>query len=175
MTVCIVPVKGLSTALSRLGSLLSQREKAVLSQTMLKDVLGVLGRVEGLDGVVVVTRDPAAEKIASEAGARVIEEPEAVVGEGPAVDYGAGVLAQEGVERVLVVPSDLPLVQPSEIEALLRIELGVPSVTMAPAHDGGTNALLRSPPTVIPSRFGPNSLSLHIGEAQFVVGRVDLA
>ena len=37
---------------------------------------------------------------------------------------------------------------------------------MAPAHDGGTNGMLRRPPTVISSRFGPDSLSLHLQEAE---------
>ncbi|MEE9198477.1 MAG: 2-phospho-L-lactate guanylyltransferase, partial [Dehalococcoidia bacterium] len=36
----------------------------------------------------------------------------------------------------------------------------------APSNDGGTNALLTMPPGVIPSRFGPDSLALHIQEAE---------
>lgn len=166
MTVCIVPVKRLSTSLRRLGPLLSQEEKARLSLAMLKDVLGTLKGVQGLDELCVVTRDPCARDAAGEAGARVMLEPECAAGEGPAVDYGARVLADERVRQVLIIPSDLPLARSTDIQALLKVDLGNPSVVMAPAHDGGTNAMLRTPPDVIPSRFGPDSLSLHIQEAR---------
>ncbi|MEE9247325.1 MAG: 2-phospho-L-lactate guanylyltransferase [Dehalococcoidia bacterium] len=166
MTVCIVPVKGLSTSLRRLGPLLSQEEKARLSLAMLMDVLGTLQRVQGLEELCVVTRDPCAQDAAREAGARVMQEPKCAVGEGLAVDYGAQVLAGEGTRQVLVIPSDLPLARSMDIQAILKVDLGNPSVVMAPAHDGGTNAMLRTPPDVIPSRFGPDSLSLHIQEAR---------
>jgi 2-phospho-L-lactate guanylyltransferase len=37
---------------------------------------------------------------------------------------------------------------------------------MVPSRDGtGTNAILRTPATIFPSRFGPNSLDLHRKEA----------
>ena len=166
MTVCIVPVKRLLTSLRRLGPLLSQEEKARLSLAMLKDVLWTLQGVQGLDELCVVTRDPCARDAARELGARVIPEPECAAGEGPAVDYGSRVLAEEGVSQVLIIPSDLPLVSRTDIQAILKVGLGNPSVVMAPAHDGGTNAMLRTPPDVIPSRFGPDSLSLHIQEAR---------
>ena len=165
-TVGLVPVKGLRSALSRLEGVLSGDERLKLSIAMLKDVLAVLGRVKGLEGLVIVSREPAVQDIAHNHGATVVEEPQEVVGEGPAVDYGANQLLKEGVARVLIVPSDLPLVEARDLEAILQEDMGMPSVVMAPSDDGGTNALLKSPPNVIPSRFGPNSLELHIQEAR---------
>ncbi len=166
-TVGLVPVKGLSKApLSRLASLLNEEERGRLSLTMLRDVLTVLTGVDGFEGLVAVTRDPTVREIAESHRIRVIEEPVNIVGEGPAVDYGAGVLAGEGVEGVLIVPSDLPLVDRSDIETLLDVDIGSPSVVMAPSDDGGTNALLKRPPDAVPSRFGPDSLPLHIREAE---------
>jgi 2-phospho-L-lactate guanylyltransferase (CobY/MobA/RfbA family) len=36
-----------------------------------------------------------------------------------------------------------------------------------PSRDGtGTNAIARTPPDVVPSRFGPNSLAIHLQEAE---------
>ena len=96
----------------------------------------------------------------------MIREPEEIRGEGPAVDYGAGILEGRGIDRLLVLPSDMPEVSGEDLEAILEIDAGEPSVVMAPAHDGGTNGMLRRPPTVIPSRFGPDSLSLHLEEAE---------
>ncbi len=165
-TVGLVPVKGFQNALSRLEGVLSRDERFNLSIAMLKDILAVLGRVKGLESLVIVSREPAIQDIAHDRGVAVIEEPPDVVGEGPAVDFGAEQLIKEGVERVLVVPSDLPLAEVRDLETILREDIGAPYVVMAPSDDGGTNAMLKSPPNAIPSRFGPNSLELHIQEAR---------
>lgn len=165
-TACLIPVKELSTSMSRLGDILTQDEKIGLSLAMLEDVIEVMRGVKEIEPVVIVTRDSRVEKIAEKHGIEVIREPEEVKGEGPAVDYGAGILEGRGIERLLVIPSDMPQVSGEDLEKILAVDPGTPSVVMAPAHDGGTNGMLRRPPTVIPSRFGPDSLSLHLQEAE---------
>ena len=166
MTACLIPVKELSTAMSRLRDILEQDDKISLSLAMLEDVVEVVSGVSGISPLVIVTRDPRAAAIADKYGIEVIQEPPDVRGEGPAVDYGADTLTRRGVDRLLVIPSDIPQVETSDVEAILAVDAGVPSVVMAPAHDGGTNAMFRRPPTSIPSRFGPNSLALHLQEAK---------
>ena len=165
-TACLIPVKELSTSMSRLGDVLTQNEKIGLSLAMLEDVIEVVQGVDGLAPLVIVTRDARASSIAEKYGIEVIREPVGIRGEGPAVDYGAGILEGRGIERLLVIPSDMPQVSREDLKAILAVDAGTRSVVMAPAHDGGTNGMLRSPPTVIPSRFGPNSLSLHLQEAE---------
>ena len=165
-TACLIPVKELSTSMSRLGDILTQEEKIGLSLAMLEDVIEVVRGVGGIEPVVIVTRDARVGEVAEKYGIEVIREPEEVRGEGPAVDYGAGILEGRGIERLLVIPSDMPQVSGEDLEAILAVDAGTPSVVMAPAHDGGTNGMLRRPPTVITSRFGPDSLSLHLQEAE---------
>ena len=165
-TACLIPVKELSTSMSRLGELLTQDEKIGLSLAMLEDVIEVVRGVGRIEPLVIVTRDARVGEIAERYGIEVIREAEETRGEGPAVDYGAGVLEGRGIGRLLVIPSDMPQVSGEDLEAMLALDAGEPSVVMAPAHDGGTNGMLRRPPTVIPSRFGPDSLSLHIQEAE---------
>jgi len=165
-TVALVPVKEMSQAKSRLDALLNPQEKAALSRAMLMDVLDVLRRTRGLDKVVVVTRDATAQGIAEDRGIPVISEPPDVMGEGPAVDYAAELIFREGGQAVLVIPADLPSATASDLEAVLATLEDSPFVAMVPAKDGGTNALLKAPPFVIPSRFGLNSLQLHIEEAK---------
>jgi len=165
-TACLIPVKELSTSMSRLGDMLTQDEKIGLSLAMLEDVIEVVREVEEIEPLVIVTRDERAAAIAERCGIEVIREPAEIRGEGPAVDYGAGILEGRGIERLLVIPSDMPQVSGEDLEKILAIDLGMPSVVMAPAHDGGTNGMLRRPPTAIPSRFGPDSLSLHLEEAE---------
>ena len=165
-TACLIPVKELSTSMSRLGDILSQEEKIGLSLAMLEDVIEVVRGVGGIDPLVIVTRDARAARVAEKYGIEVIREPAETRGEGPAVDYGARGLERRGIERLLVIPSDMPQVTAPDLESILAVDLGTPSVVMVPAHDGGTNGMLRRPPTVIPSRFGPDSLSLHLKEAE---------
>lgn len=167
-TACLIPVKELSTSMSRLGDILSQEEKIGLSLAMLEDVIEVVRGVEDIEPLVVVTRDDRAAVVAEKYGIEVIREPAETRGEGPAVDYGARVLEGRGIERLLVIPSDMPQVSGEDLERILSIDSGTPSVVMVPAHDGGTNGMLRRPPTVIRSRFGPDSLSLHLKEARGV-------
>ena len=166
MTACLIPVKELSNSMSRLGDILEQDDKITLSLAMLEDVVEVVNGVSGITTIVIVTRDPRAAAIANRYGLEVIQEPADVKGEGPAVDYGAETLASRGVDRLLVIPSDIPQVEASDIETILAVDGGASSVAMAPAHDGGTNAMFRRPPTSIPSRFGPNSLALHLKAAE---------
>ena len=152
--------------MSRLGYLLTQDDKIALSLAMLEDVLKVATEISALEPFVIVTRDSRVAAVADSYDIEVIEEPADAKGEGPAVDYGAEILARRGIDRLLVLPSDVPQVERSDIETILAVDAGELSVVMAPAHDGGTNAMFRRPPTAIPSRFGPNSLALHMQEAE---------
>ena len=45
MTACLIPVKELSTAMSRLGDILEQDDKIALSLAMLEDVIEVVSSV----------------------------------------------------------------------------------------------------------------------------------
>ena len=44
---------------------------------------------------------------------------------------------------------------------------------MVPSRDGtGTNAILRTPPALFPSHFGPNSFAKHRAEAEKIGARI---
>jgi 2-phospho-L-lactate guanylyltransferase len=67
---------------------------------------------------------------------------------------------------VLVVLSDLPLVTTDEIDSLFLDLPPAPHVRLARSHEGlGTNALLRTPPTAISTRFGGRSFQDHVAAA----------
>src|SRR5207253_1755468 len=53
------------------------------------------------------------------------------------------------------------------IDELLAIEYPPPAMAIVPSRDGtGTNALLRTPPTLFPSHFGAGSFAKHLAEAK---------
>lgn len=130
---------------------------------MFADVLGSVRRVPGLDGIVVVTSDRAAESAASGSSVRVLREA-AESGHSQAALVGIRHALAEGYERVLLIPGDTPLVQAAELAGLLAGSVGV---TVVPdRHGTGTNALVLAPPDAIEPSFGPGSFERHVAAAE---------
>src|SRR5207245_10024529 len=62
-----------------------------------------------------------------------------------AIEMAPQLCESRGVESTLVIPADIPLIQPSEVTAILQAAPEKGSV-LVPAADGrGTNAILRRP------------------------------
>lgn len=75
-------------------------------------------------------------------------------------------LLTRGASTMLLLPADIPLVTKADIHALLA-EHACPGVSLAAAgSDGGTNALLVSPPDIIAPAFGENSCQRHSAQAR---------
>ncbi|MBI3990433.1 MAG: 2-phospho-L-lactate guanylyltransferase [candidate division NC10 bacterium] len=166
MRVALVPVKELRRAKRRLAPLLSPEERWALSLVMLQDTLAALSNVEGLNRLAVVTSDQTVVELARKAGAIVIQEDEQR-SERHSVDQAADILKARGARSLLVIPADAPFCSGGEVRCLLEKAAAEPSITLVPSRDGkGTNAILKSPPDVIPSRFGYDSLRAHIAEAR---------
>jgi 2-phospho-L-lactate/phosphoenolpyruvate guanylyltransferase len=162
----VLPVKEFSGAKQRLAGVLSAQERRDLFAAMLEDVLCALAASAGLAGTLMVTRDPLAHDLAARYGARVLGENENR-GHTAASTLGARTLAQQGVEGMVQVPADIPLLSPEDIAALLQAHGEPPAVTLGPARDErGTNAVLCSPPDVLPLRFGEGSFLPHVERAR---------
>lgn len=165
-TLAILPVKSFGAAKQRLAPALPGGSRRALAQAMLSDVLGSLGRISGVDAVVVVTADELAASAARNAGAEVVADTEQA-GQSPAANLGVSHAGARGYERVLLVPGDTPLLDPGEVDGLLRRadaeQIGI--VVVPDRHGEGTNALLLSPPDVIEPSFGPGSLRRHVEAA----------
>ena len=162
----VVPVKNLQRAKQRLAGILGAREREALARAMIEDVLGALAASPALAGIVLVTRDLGARRLAARYGARVLLEEEER-GHTTASGLGARTLAQEGAAGMVQVPADIPLVTPADIGALLEIHGQAPAVTLAPSRDErGTNAVACSPADMMPLRFGGDSFIGHLRRAR---------
>ena len=161
-TLAILPVKTFGAAKQRLSPALAMPERRSLAEAMLADVLAALTRAGGLDAIAVVTADPAAREAGRAAGARILDDT-AGTGQSAAALIGIEHALAEGFTRALLVPGDIPLADPDEIDALLDgAAARSPSVTIVPdRHGTGTNALLLDPPAVIAPSFGPGSFERH--------------
>ena len=68
---------------------------------------------------------------------------------------------------MLTVPGDIPLVTPAEISQLVAAHRPAPAFTIAPSRDErGSNAIICSPPDVVPLRFGEDSFFPHLRAAE---------
>ncbi len=171
MRYILLPVKDLTRAKQRLSNLFTQAERTEFAWVMLEHTFAAVAAVKGsktrVDGVAVVTLYPPAIALAERYGFEVILEREQI-SESHSVDFGSRELAARGVESVLRLPLDLPLLQTADIETILQHDTQpAPACVIVPSREGtGTNAILRRPPTLFPSHFGPNSLAKHLAEAE---------
>lgn len=164
MRAVLIPVKELSRAKQRLASLMAQAERTALAQAMMEDIFAAVAAARMMDRVFVVSSYQPALKRARSLGWDIIRE-RWQTSESESVDYASRLCAERGVVSLLRLPIDIPLVQPEDIDWILREAEPAPSVVIVPSRSGGTNAILRSPPTLFPSHFGPGSLLKHLQEA----------
>jgi 2-phospho-L-lactate/phosphoenolpyruvate guanylyltransferase len=160
-----VPVKEFAGAKQRLAPALSPAERQALAAAMVEDVLAALADAP-LAGIMVNTLDPLAAELARRYGARVVTDG-ARDGHTGAVAAMARILAAEGRAGMLALPGDIPRVTSAEIAAVVEARRQAPSLTIVPAHDGrGSNAVLCSPPLVMPLKFGDDSFLPHLAASR---------
>lgn len=165
MNALLIPLKDPIRAKTRLAQLLSLDERQRLVWAMFEDVSRAVREARQLDCVVIVTSYARAVERAREFEWEVLIE-DSQHSESASVDWASGVLAERGVDTVMRLPADLPLVRAEDIDTLLSISVDFPGAVLVPSREGtGTNAIIRTPPALFPSRFGPNSLALHRQEA----------
>ena len=160
-----MPFKGLADPKRRLAPVLRLDERRALADAMLADVLAALRASHGLSRIVLVSPDPAVLAGASCRGAEPLPD-----GESPGYRAAAEQVAQTaraaGADGLLVLPADLPLLTPADVERLLRDSAPAAVTIVADRHGDGTNALLSRPPGAIPYRFGSGSFAAHRHSAE---------
>ncbi|MGH3042831.1 MAG: 2-phospho-L-lactate guanylyltransferase [Gaiellaceae bacterium] len=139
----IVPVKGLDGAKTRLAPLLSADERAGLVVEMLDRVLAACAEAGAIARTLLVTPDP---RLARK-GLDVLEDS----GTGHADALELALADPRAMDGALVVMADCPLVTAESLDALAG---AARPLALAPARDGGVNALALSSPNGFRPRFG---------------------
>ena len=126
-------MKSMDRAKGRLSGVLDAAGRRALAQQMLEHVLATL-REAGLATVQVASADEGTGDLNAD------------------VTAAARRAEQQGARELLLVMADLPYLAASDIAAL--VEAGRTSdIVIAEAKDGGTNALVLRPPTVLQFAF----------------------
>src|SRR5436305_3753648 len=161
----LVPVKNLENAKQRLASLLDQDTRTELAQAMLHDVLDALSACCSYSEISLVTSDPFALDLAQAFSFQVI--PDATNrSETDAIEMATQLCESRGVESTLVIPADIPLIQPLEVTEILQAAPEKGSGLVPAADRRGTNAVLRRPAALFPLRFGNDSFKPHLAAAR---------
>lgn len=160
----VLPVKRFDAAKQRLAAGMDGEHRRRLVEAMAADVLEAIGEARTIERTIVVSDEPAARRLAAEAGAEALADP----GGGHVEAALAGIAAAEaaGAGCVVLLPGDCPLLDPRELDRLLT---GVPEryVGIVPdRHGTGTNALVLSPPSAIVPAFGEGSRARHVAAAR---------
>lgn len=159
----IVPIKSLESAKRRLANVLTADERRALMLAMARDVLTALARCPALAGVLIVSRTAEADALAQAFGTeRFTESPGANLSKAltQAAEYAGDKLGARGV---MIVPADVPLISPGEIQEILA---GHESVTIMPDDERlGTNGLICTPPDAIDFTFDGRSFRPHMEAA----------
>jgi 2-phospho-L-lactate/phosphoenolpyruvate guanylyltransferase len=164
-TLAILPIKTFGEAKQRLAPEMTAGARRALAEAMYSDVLIALRRSGSLDGVLVVTADQAAQRIAGGYGAIVLDDDDQ--GHNPAATRGIRAALESGAERVLLVAGDCPLIDPGALDQLLERDASQRSALIVPdRHGTGTNALLLTPPGSLAPAFGAGSCQRHVETAR---------
>lgn len=163
-TAAIVPVKSFGAAKTRLG--IGPRARALLCSLMLDEVLRALAQSPQISETFVVTGDGEAAELARRRGASVVHDGQES-GVNSAVELASGPVRESGASASLVLPQDVPLIEPADIEALMRTQMPPDFVTVVPSRRfDGTNALLRMPPGIIETSYDRDSYRAHMASAR---------
>jgi 2-phospho-L-lactate guanylyltransferase len=163
----IVPVKSFERAKSRLASILEVAERAKLSELLLEDTLTGLNKSSSISEVVVVSSDRRAQEISNRHSAIFLREHEDC-GVNRAIAFADSYCNKAQVDATIVIPQDLPLLRPIDIDMLCTsVEEHESCLVICPSmRYDGSNFLLRRPPMLVKTWYDNNSFYNHIKEAK---------
>ncbi len=157
----IVPVKPLRRGKSRLSEILTEDERSRLNYHLFTNTIDVLLQVNAISEILVVSRDSHVLTEAREKKVRTVTEngtPELNNALRRASLF-SNVFSKEGV---LIVPADLPMLTPQDVEDFLAQRTHPPLMVISPdRRRQGTNMLFINPADLITFSFGMDSFSKH--------------
>jgi len=166
MAEVVIAVRGGGEAKSRYGDLVAPRDRAAFVEAMLTDMLRAIAKAPSVTQVRVVTPTPEIAALARAMGALVVPEIE------PAGLNAAFRLGREQVARdeaqaiVILLPGDLPGLEPQDLEALTAAAGPGRIAMVRAARDGGTGALAFPAGLDLPLAYGPDSFARHLAAAR---------
>ena len=161
----IIPVRSLRDGKTRLSSVLSKCDRYELNRRFFINTLDVATSLIGLSSVVVVSRCKDVGEVARTWGVQYLFEI-TKGGLNPALSRASEIVRSRGIKKVLVLASDLPLLNRTDLRLLIA-KAGRNGGAIAPDRClRGTNALCVPAGGAFKFRFGADSFGKHKIAAQ---------
>jgi 2-phospho-L-lactate guanylyltransferase len=161
ITWAILPVKRYSVGKSRLRNIFSETELVELNQQLFESTFTKLQETPGIDKILVVSREEhALAWCEAHGGVALLEDDPSTLNS--AIKQAQRFVCYHDRGRIMILPSDLPLMAPKDLRQLLGLADGERKLVIVPDHyQRGTNALVMSDPQLIEPRFGSGSFRKH--------------
>lgn len=157
----IVPVKPIRRGKSRLSEILTEEERTQLNHRMFLHTIDILKQVDAVSEILVVSRDSDVLTEARELDVRTVTE-NGTPDLNPALFRASLFSKAFSTEGIMIVPADLPLMTPLDVEDFLAHRTQAPEVIIAPdRHGKGTNLLFANPADILTFSYGDDSLARH--------------
>ena len=124
---------------------------------MLEEILQVISETKSIDDVILISKDESAFEIGRKFGCiEIIDEKESGVNN--AVSLADEFLSEHDYSCSIVLPQDIPLLFPDDLENLLEFHENTKNAIIVPSrHFDGTNALVRMPIPQMKTRYDEGS------------------
>ena len=155
----ILPVKHLQDSKLRLKDVLPDEQRCRFSYLMVTDTMQTLCSSEHVQGVTMISSDQSLSQLAEQYHAEFILTDK---DGGYSKDAMGAIIAlsHNKADKIAIIPTDLPQLSDHDLELLDNVHQQ--GVTLCAAEkDGGTNALVFTPPLAIPLLFGLDSFKKH--------------
>lgn len=156
----VIPIKALNKAKNRLASVLSVDERRKLVLQVFEHTLQELADWQILEGILVVSSDPFYNRFAAPYNFEFLLEKQPC-GLNGSVQMAAEHLESKGIEAMLVIHGDLPLVSQKELNRLVAAAPATGVLIAPDRHLSGTNVLWVAPPLILPFAYGSESFQKH--------------
>ncbi len=155
----ILPVKHCQDSKLRLKDILSDEQRCRFSYLLAMDTLQTLCSSMHVQGVTIISSDQSLSRLAEQYNVEFILTSRDSGYSDDAMD-AINALSINGVDKIAIIPTDLPQLSHGDLE-LLDTTHKVGITLCAAEKDGGTNALVFTPPLAIPLLYGLDSCKKH--------------
>jgi 2-phospho-L-lactate guanylyltransferase len=159
MILAVIPVKCLNQAKSRLAPHLTEIERADLARTMAARVAWAVRDSRVVDVAAVVSPE---SNLARDLGVEALPDRGSL---NESLREGVAWATKMAATSLLILPADLPWIVPQDVREIVEAAVDTPGIVIAPTRDGGTGALMLTPPGVLLPVFGHDSFRRHVSLA----------
>jgi 2-phospho-L-lactate guanylyltransferase len=162
----IIPIKPLRRGKSRLAGSMTAEEREFLNQKLLIRTIQCLENISQIDQIAVISHDPSALHVSRQMGVRTIQETRNTEINN-ALRKATQAIMASNASKLLIIPADLPLIQPEDVSDLLSRSKFEEEIIISPdSKMCGTNALFMNPIGILDYEFGLWSFRKHVEQAQ---------